>query len=174
MKTIRYMLRTSAFTLAALLLPSSLLAGPVTVTIDDTAKGPPVVQVLDSDEHLVYVGPIVNDPAVEDGALIVLFGVDREGSIPNMGWRFIDTKAPDPLFAAKDIVWIDHDDIFGGNDLRVGFNSRKPGTGWYRTPPPNPEPGVDVNAGPVKTTWITLYSDNTVVVKFRGPAPKTQ
>ena len=174
MKKIRCLIRSSALAALALLLPGSLLAGPITVSIDDTAKGPPVIQVLDSTEHIIYVGPLVNDPAIEDGALVILFGVDTGGSIPNQGWRYTDKKAPDPTHSAVDIVWIDHDDIFGGNDLRVGFNSRKPGTGWYTTPGPNPPPGADVNAGPVRPTWVTLYSDDTLVLKYRGPAPTAQ
>jgi len=180
MKKIPEIIASSALALAALL-PCSLMAGPITVSIDDTAKGPPVIQVLDATEHIIYVGPLVNDPAVEDGALIILFGANLvsdpcdpfpAGGIPNMGWRFIDTKAPDPTQAAVDIVWIEHDcGLFDTGSLRVGFNSRKPGTGWYKTPPPNPPPGVDVNAGPVRPTWVTLYSDDTLVLRFRGPAP---
>jgi len=173
MKKILNTIASSSLALAALL-PCTLMAGPITVSIDDAAKGPPVIQVLDSTEHIIYVGAIVNVAAIEDGALIILFGVDQGGSIPNMGWRFIDPKAPDQTHSAVDIVWIEHDDIFGGNDLRVGFNSRKPGTGWYPTPGPNPPPGADVNAGPVRPNWVTLYSDATLVLNFRGPAPTAQ
>ena len=70
MKTIRCLITSSALAALALLLPGSLLAGPITVSIDDTAKGPPVIQVLDSTEHGIYVGPLVN------GALVILFGMD--------------------------------------------------------------------------------------------------
>lgn len=181
MKKIRYIIKSSALAALALLLPGSLLAGPITVSIDDRAKGPPVIEVLDSTEHIIYVGPLVNNPAVEDGALIVLFGANLvsnpcdpfpAGGIPNQGWRFIDKKAPDPTRAAVDIVWIEHDcGFFDTGSLRVGFNSRKPGTGYYGTPGPNPPPGADVNAGPVRPTWVTLYSDDTLVLRFRGPAP---
>ncbi len=177
-------IRATILALVVLSLPCSLMAGPITVTIDDAAKGPPVIQVLDSTDYIIYVGSMVNDPAIEDGGLVILLGVDLvedpcapfpPGGIPNQGWRFIDKKAPDPAYAAVDIVWIEHDCGFlDTGSLRVGFNSRKPGTGYYRTPGPNPDPGKDVNAGPVRPNWVTLYSDSTLILKFRGPAPTDQ
>jgi hypothetical protein len=187
MKNIHDQIKSGALALLPLLLPCSLMAAPITVRIDDTAKGPPVIEVLGvspANGYNIYVGPNVNNPAGgEDGALITLFGVNNyfalgDGTDPtymsNMGWRYTDPKAPDPTHSAADIVWFEHDfDFFGTGDLRVGFNSHWPG-GWYPTPGPNPPPGADVNAGPVRPNWVTVFSNDTLVLQFRGPAPTTQ
>ena len=170
MKKLQSIIKSSAFALIALLLPGSLLAAPILVRINDTAFGPPDIEVLGAPAgYNIYTGANVNNLATEDGALITLLGVDTGGAVPDQGWRFIDPKAPDPAHAAADIVWVEHDfDFFGTGDLRVGFNSHHPG-GWYTTPPRPPVPGFDLNAGPVKPCWVTVYSSATVIVQFKGP-----
>ena len=40
------------------------------------------------------MGPLVNNPGVEHGALINLLGVDTSGSIPELGWRLVDPNLP--------------------------------------------------------------------------------
>jgi hypothetical protein len=175
MKTLRSIITSGAFAALALLLPCRLLAGPTIVRIDASHEGAPTTEVLDSENYNIYVGPIVNNPDTDYGALINLLGVDNlfevyPNQIPNQGWRFTDPKAPDQTFSAVYIVWIEHDDygpLYSG-DLRVGFNQRKPGTGYYGTPGPNPQPGADVNAGPVPSDWVTLYADATLVLQFKG------
>ena len=177
MKAIRYLKQLSALA-AIVLLPCSLLAGSTVVQIDASHEGAPTTTVLNSENYNIYVGPIVNDPATDYGAVVDLLGVDQYpccSLIPDQGWRFIDPKAPDPTRASVYIIWIDHDygdpwfygPLYTG-DLRVGFNQHKPGTGYYRTPSDNPPPGADVNAGPVQSDWVTLYSDATLVLQFKG------
>ena len=172
---IRRKIRLGALALLTLALPCSLMAGPITVLIDASKDGAPTTQAINSEAYNTYVGPGVSIPAVEYGALVDLLGVNNwfelyPSVIPDQGWRFTDPKAPDQTRSAVYIIWISHD--FGGplytGDLQVGFNSRKPGTGYYGTPGPNPPPGADVNAGPVQSNWVTLYSDATLVLQFKG------
>jgi len=143
----------------------------IVVRINDQAFASPEIEVIGAPAgYNIYTGEAVNNFAVEDGGLITLLGVDTEASIPDQGWRYIDPKAPDPAHAAADIVWIEHDfDFFGTGDVRVGFNSHFPG-GWDTTPPSPPVPGFDLNAGPVKPYWVTVYSDDILEVQFKGPA----
>jgi hypothetical protein len=129
--------------------------------------------VLNSQTYNLYLGPEVSTAAIEYGALVDLLGVDNYynggGLITDREWRFTDPNAPDPTHAAVFIVWIDHDygDPYNGyygplysGDLRVGFNQHKPG-GYYTT----------VNAAPIQTKWITLYSDANLVLQFKGAKP---
>jgi len=172
---IRRKIRLGALALLIPLLSCSLMAGPTIIQIDASHEGAPTTTVLNSEAYNIYVGPGVSNPATEYGALVDLLGVNNwfelyPSVIPDQGWRFTDPKAPDQTRSAVYIIWISHD--FGGplytGDLQVGFNSRKPGTGYYGTPGPNPPPGADVNAGPVQSNWVTLYSDATLVLQFKG------
>ena len=183
-KATRRAVRLSALAVLAFVLAGNLRAAPTVIRIDASHEGSPKTEVLNSENYNTYVGPDVNNAAVEYGALVDLLGVDNvytfpnwTGQIPDQGWRFTDPKAPDQTHSAVYIIWIDHDygdnihgyygPLFSG-DLRVGFNARKPGTGYYPTPGPNPPPGADVNAGPVQSDWVTLYSDTTLVLQFKG------
>jgi hypothetical protein len=173
MKTIRYTIKSSALALLTLALPGSLLASPTTILIDASHEGAATVQVLPSENYNFYTGPEVNNAAIEYGALVDLLGVDNyyyPGSqIADQEWRFTDPKAPDQNNAAVYIIWIDHDygdfsngfygPLFNG-DLRVGYNQHKPG-GYYHT----------VNAAPIQSNWVTLYSDANLVLKFKGFKP---
>jgi hypothetical protein len=178
MKKLQNILKSSALALLTLLVPGSLLARPTIVRIDASHEGSPTTEVLNSENYNINVGPVVNNPATDYGAVVDLLGVDVAwccNVIPDQGWRFTDPKAPDQTRAAVYIIWIDHDygdpfwygPLYSG-DLRVGFNQRKPGTGYYGTPGPNPPPGADVNAGPVPSDWVTLYADATLVLQFKG------
>jgi hypothetical protein len=162
MKRIRYLTPLAAVALFALLPVSSFAdhkkAKPIVVSINDVPNGDPVIQVQGAPHGYDINTVAPNNPAIEDGALITLFGVDQGGSIPDWEGRFVVPTAPDPLRTAVDIVWIEHDfDLFGNGDLRVGFNSAFPGN-YYRT----------VNSlGLVTDDWVTVYADDTLVVKFK-------
>ena len=142
--------------------------GRIVVSINDQAVGAPVVQVSGAaNGYDINTGPLVNNPAVEDGALITLFGMDTYGSTPGWSGRFVDPSLPaDALRNALDIVWVQHDysgPLFGG-DLQVGFNSAFPGV-WYG----NPLYTGEDNLGPVSSKWKTVYSSSTLVIRFKGP-----
>jgi hypothetical protein len=171
LKRIQQVMSWGAVAQLALALPGTLRAEPIVVRIDDKAFGLPQIEVQGAPAgYNIHTGALVNNLSQEDGALITLLGVDTSGTVPSQGWRFIDPRAPDPTHAAADIVWIEHDfDFFGDGSLRVGFNSHFPG-GWYTTPPPNPPPGADKNAGPVRPYWVTVYSSPSLVVQFKGPS----
>src|SRR5438270_5805566 len=80
LREVRHTIALGVLALLTLLLPCSLLAAPIIVKISDLANGPPEVEV-DGAPHGydVYTGPGVNNPSIEDGALITLFGVDTYG-----------------------------------------------------------------------------------------------
>lgn len=142
--------------------------GRIVVSINDQAVGAPVVQVSGgANGYDINTGPLVNNPAVEEGALITLFGVDTYGPIPDWAGRFVDPSLPaDAPRNALDIVWVQHDysgPLFGG-DLQVGFNSAFPGV-WYA----NPLYTGDDNLGPVSSKWKTVYSSSTLLIRFKGP-----
>jgi len=142
--------------------------GRIVVSINDQTVGVPVVQVSGAaNGYDINTGPLVDNPAVEDGALITLFGADTYGSTPDWSGRFVDPSLPaDALRNALDIVWVQHDysgPLFGG-DLQVGFNSAFPGV-WYG----NPLYTGDDNLGPVSSKWKTVYSSSTLLIRFKGP-----
>lgn len=184
-KTHRW-LTSGLLALLVLLLPGGLLADPIVIRINDLAKRPPEIEVeVAPHGYAIYTGPDVANPAIEDGALITLFGVDAYGSIPDWGGRFVDPtpwESLPPLYndvccpgvnlrqyvTAKDIVWVQHD-LFGpyfNGALQIGFNSALEGN-WYR----NPELVGDANLGPVPTKWVTFYANDIVVVQFKAQKP---
>ena len=80
----RHTIALGVLALLILLLPCSLLAAPIIVKISDLANGPPEVEVDGAPNGYDFctcadLGFI--DPANEDGGVITLFGVDRNGSI---------------------------------------------------------------------------------------------
>lgn len=157
----------SALAMLAFTLAGSVRATPVLVRIDDSAFGPPVIEVFGAPAgYNIYTGENVNNFAVEDGALITLLGVDTQGTIPDQGGRFVDPKLPTTATQnARDIILIEHDyDFFGTGDLRVGFNSAFKGI-WYN----NPALTGERNLGPVKPYWVTVFSNAYVIVQFKGP-----
>jgi hypothetical protein len=169
---------SSALVAFVLLFPCSITAKsakppkpakPIVVRIDDVVDGAPVVTVKwEPNGYDVYTGPDIADPAIEDGGLITLFGVDQFGSInaSENGWRFVDPTLPsDAPRNATDVVWIQHD-WAGNGDLQIGFNCSKTGT-YYR----NPIYTSDANAGPATNQWVTVYSDDTIVVEFKARTP---
>jgi hypothetical protein len=161
-------IRAIIIALIALSLPCSLMAKPIVVRINDVVNGHPNVVVQGAPNgYNIYTGPGVNNSAIEDGALVTLFGVDTYGSIPDWGGRFVDPSLPsDALQNALDIVWVQHDfdGPFFSGDLQVGFNSAFPGTWYY-----NPLYTGEEDLGPVSWKWETVYSSDTVVVQFKGP-----
>jgi hypothetical protein len=143
------------------------MSEPIVVRIISPAQGPPLIEAVGAPlGYNVYIGPLVNNPAVEDGALINLFGVDPSGAIPDLGWRFVDPSLPaDANRNALDIVWITHDDSgpFGNGDLQIGFNRARPGH-YYA----NPIHTQDKSLGPVPHKWVTVYSSDTLVLLFKS------
>jgi hypothetical protein len=170
-------LNRSALGLLATLLPCSLLANPIIVTINDVPNGPPVIQVQGAPNgYDIYTGEGVANPTIEDGALITLFGVNNyfdPGALPEWGGRFVVPAAPLWYRTAVDIVWVSHDaDVFGLGDLQVGFDSAHPGTYYYNPGlviPGNPPIVVntDEDLGLVTDNWVTAYSNDTLVVRYK-------
>jgi hypothetical protein len=181
MITFKQSIRAATIALVAVSLPCSLLAKPmkpIVVRINDTPSGHAVVQVQGA-PHGWTVVPDEVDPATVDSGIITLIGVDRGGSInepDENGWRFKDSQdwttlpplyfPPDPTnyrqyATSVDIVWIQHDPVTG--DLQVGFDSAKAGL-WFRNG------GVgnsDADAGTVTNNWVTLWSDDTLILQFK-------
>ncbi len=142
------------------------------VRIEDQAEKAPAIEVLGAPGgHNIYVGPLVNNPAVEHGALINLLGIDQGCLIPEQGWRFVDPNLPeDATRNALHIIWITHDRSgpFGNGDLQIGFNSIFLGNHYA-----NPIHTTDKNLGPGTNQWFTVYTDETLVLLFK-PFQKTQ
>src|SRR5512138_1319995 len=103
------------------------MSSPAVVRIEERTEGPPMIDVVGAPNgYNVYVGPLVNNAAVEYGALINLLGIDSSGSIPSRGWRFVDPSLPmEATRNSVHILWIthDHEGPFSNGDLQVGFNS---------------------------------------------------
>lgn len=179
--------RAMCVALMTMLLPCSLMAQPVIVSINDVPNAQPVIHVMGApDGYYIYTGEWVTDPTVEDGALIVLFGVnnaisDPDAALPDWGGRFVD---PTPWQAlppwepfgdgvnyrqyrkAVDIVWVEHNfysPTFHPGDLIVGFNSAFPGVWWMNGGVLN----SDVDLGPVTDRWVTVYQSDVVVVRYK-------
>ena len=164
MKKIRYLTITMLAAVALFaLLPVSMFAAskkvsPIVVTINDVPNGAPVIQVQGAPHGYDINTVLPNDPAIEDGALITLFGVDQGGPIADWEGRFVVPTAPNPARTAVDIVWVEHDfDNFGDGDLRVGFNSAFAGT-YY---------GTKNSLGLVTDNWVEVYTSDILVVRFK-------
>ena len=173
-RTVCRTLKSSALALLAVLLPCSLLAQPIVIRINDVPNAPPVIQVKGAPNgYDLYTGEFVADPAIEDGALITLIGVDQAGSIPDWAGRFVVPEAPLWYRTAVDIVWVEHDILgpLGKGDLQVGFNSAFPGTYYFNPGLINPATGLplneDDNLGLVTDQWVQVYADETLVVLFK-------
>jgi len=173
-RNICHALKSSALGLLAALLPCSLLAQPIVIRINDVPNAPPVIQVKGAPNgYDIYTGELVADPAIEDGALITLIGVDQAGSIPDWAGRFVVPEAPEWYRTAVDIVWVEHDTAgpLGNGDLQVGFNSAFPGTYYLNPGLVNPATGLplneDDNLGLVTDKWVKVYANETLVVFFK-------
>lgn len=172
MKRTRSVITFCALALLAIL-PASLLAAPILVSINNVPNGPPVIQVKGAPNgYDVYTGEGVATPEVEDGALITLIGVDTGGSLPDWGGRFVVPEAPLWFRSAVDIVWVTHDvDVFGNEDLQVGFNSALPGTFYFNPGLVNPATGElqndDEDLGPVTDNWVTVYESDVLVIRCK-------
>jgi len=158
----------SALAVLTLVLPCSIMAAPIIVAINDAPNGPPVIQVLGAPHgYDIYTGDCVNTAGIEEGALITLFGVDTSDSIPDWSGRFVIPNAPNQYRAGVDIVWVQHDNLdacnlFGNNDLQVGFNSAYPGI-YYGTPVIS---NSDQNLGVVTDKWVQVYTSDTLIILF--------
>lgn len=170
-------LRTS-LTYGVCVLAASLVAGsladPIRVRINDVPHAPPVIQVKGAPNGFdIYTGELVAGPAIEDGALITLFGVDRAGTIADWAGRFTVPDAPLWYRSGVDIVWVEHDVMgpFRMGDLQIGFNSAHPATYYFSPQLVNPETGelliADEDLGPVTDNWVVVYADETVVVEVK-------
>jgi hypothetical protein len=176
-RNLRHQIAATALALVALALPCSLIADPIVVRINDLAyPRPPEVEVDNAPNGWSFCACAdlgVIDPANEDGGLITLFAVDRNGSINEpgeCGWRFSDPALPpDTCLSAVDIVWIQHDFYgpFFNGDLQVGFNSALPGH-YYRNPAACPILACDASLGPLTYKWQMVYKSQTLVVLFKA------
>jgi hypothetical protein len=174
MKNVMFRVASCTIAVIALLYPGNDMAArsprPIVVRIDDVPDGPPVVTVSGAPNGWnLYTGPLVANPSYEDGGIITLFGVNPYGEIDtgDGGWRFVDQRLPaDSQSNATDIVWIQHD-WNGDGSLQVGFNTIEDG-GYYRNPD---YLAIDANAGPATNRWVTIYSDSTLLLKFRPRYP---
>ena len=147
---------------------------PATVVrIEDQAEKPPLIEVLGAPGgHNIYVGPLVSDAAVEHGALINLLGVDQGGLISDQGWRLVDPNLPeDTTRNGLNIIWITHDSSgpFSNGDLQIGFNSVFIGHHYA-----NPIHTNDKSLGPVRNQWVTVYSDEVLVLLFKSRVGKAK
>lgn len=146
------------------------MSEPILVRIKSLAEGPPLIEAVGAPQgYNIYVGPLINNPAVEEGALINLFGVDHGGAISDQGWRFLDpSMAPDANLNALGILWITHDHAgpFASGDLQIGFNRARPGRHYA-----NPIHTHDQNLGPATNRWVTVYADDTLVVRLKSAKP---
>lgn len=142
------------------------MSSPITVRIQELDDGPHRIEVANAPHgYNIYVGPLVNNAAVEHGALINLLGVDSNGSIADQGWRLVDPNLPPQATRnGLHILWIGHDHSgpFSNGDLQVGVNSAFPGRHYA-----NPIHTNDKSLGPVVYDWITVYSDDTLVLLFK-------
>jgi hypothetical protein len=143
------------------------MGAPVVIRIRDVKGRPPSIEVIGAPlGHNVYVGPLVNDPQVEQGALINLFGVDPSGSLPEVGWRFIDPALPaNATRNALHILWLTHDRSgpFCSGDLQIGYNAVLPGNHYA-----NPSHTQDEDLGPPASDWATVFSNETLTLLFRA------
>lgn len=141
------------------------------VRVEDFADHPPRVEVVGAPfGHNIYVGPLVNDAAVEHGGLINLLGVDQSGSISEQAWRLVDPSLPpDAARNGLHILWITHDHSgpLCNGDLQVGFNTVFAGHHYA-----NPIHTKDTALGPVTEGWITVYSDKTLLLLFKSSRDK--
>jgi hypothetical protein len=159
--------------LLALLSPVSLMAAPVVISINDVPNAAPVIQVKGAPNgYALYTGPGVVDPTVEDGAAVVLYGVDLEGLVPDWAGRFTVPNAPLWYRSAVDIVWIQHDPgIFQAGALVVAFDSALPGVYYYSPGLVDPTTGMPINTdedlGPVTNNWVTVYSSDLLVIRYK-------
>ncbi len=143
------------------------MLGVTVVRIEDLPDGAPKIEVAGAPfGHNIYVGPLVNNPAVEHGGLINLLGVDQSGSIPEQGWRFVDPSLPqDAACNGLHVLWIahDHSGPLCNGDLQVGFNTILAGHRYA-----NPIQKRDKSLGPVADGCVTVYSDATLLLLFKS------
>ena len=100
MKEIRHGFKWGLVVVLGLLMASSLRANPIIVSINDVPNAAPVIQVQGAPNgYVVWPGsPPVADPAIEEGALINLIGVDTaafpgdENALPDWGGRLANNS----------------------------------------------------------------------------------
>jgi hypothetical protein len=147
------------------------MVGRTVIRIEDSADGPPRIEVFDAPfGHNIYVGPLVNDATMEHGGLINLLGIDHVGSIKDQGWRVVDPSLPEEATRnGLHVLWITHDHSgpMCTGDLQVGFNTIFPGHHYA-----NPIHTKDSSLGPVTDKWITVYSDEALQLFFRSTRGK--
>lgn len=161
-----------AFVLA-LLLPASLMAAPIVISINDVPNATPVIQVKGAPSgYAIYTGPEVVDPTVEDGAAIVLYDVDLEGLVEEWGGRFTVANAPLWYRSAVDIIYVTHDPgIAQAGALVVAFDSAFPGHYYFNPGLINPDTGEPLNTdedlGPITSNWVTVYSSDVIEIRYK-------
>jgi hypothetical protein len=147
------------------------MANATVVRIRDVAGSAPVIDVIGAPfGYNIYVGPLVTNPEIEQGALINLLGLDQAGNVPDGGWRFVDPGlSPGSSRNALHIIWVTHDHSgpLCNGDLQIGYNSVLPGH-YYA----NPAHTQDQDLGAPQRDWVTIYSGETLVLQFKKePVP---
>jgi hypothetical protein len=146
------------------------MADATVVRIRDVPGRAPIIEVIGAPlGYNIYVGPLVTNPEVEQGALINLLGVDQAGELPEQGWRFVDPGlSPGTPRNALHIIWVAHDHsgpLFNG-DLQIGYNSVLPGH-YYA----NPAHTQDKDLGAPRHDWTTIYSSKALLLEFKKDPP---
>lgn len=167
MRRFIHIVRENMLILLIMALPCSLMAAPVIVSINDVPNAAPVIQVKGSPvDYDILTGdelpPGYVDPASEEGAAVVFWDLNLVGILEDWGGRF---KVPDGLSETKsrvDIVWFEVWD-FG---LVVAFNSALPGV-YYG-------PGPDEDLGYVTDNWVTVYSSDQLIIRFKPHTYRTR
>jgi hypothetical protein len=162
--------RANVIILLVTALPCSLLAAPIIVSINDVPNAAPVIQVKNAPgDYDIFTGdelpPDYVDPASEEGAAVVFWDLNLVGTLTDWAGRFTIPTAPNPLRTAVDIVWIE---VYSGA-LVVAFDSALPGI-YYG----NPGPQGDEDLGNVTDKWVTAYSSEQLVIRFKPHTYRTR
>jgi hypothetical protein len=163
--------RAIVITLLTIAVPS-LMAAPLIVSINDVPNAAPVVQVKNAPVGYDVIKPPdlppgYVDPEIEEGAAVVFWGLDLSDVLDDWGGRLTVPNAPDPARSSVDVVWIE---VYN-EMLVVAFDSALPGH-YYGNP--DPDTNGDEDLGDVTDNWVTVYSSEQLVIRFKPHTYRTR